>query len=129
MAYTAEREVWSGSALPMTLQIAQPVNKLFPGIWDHPVYGCIHGRHIILRLHNHDARISSEHCLEVPSTALLPMPTVLCLRLQDLADRSVCFSKPKISVTITPEVPSPRCFQELEEVVLEHLYSSRSDVS
>lgn len=70
--------------------------KLFTGIWDHPVYGCIHGRHIILRLHNNDARISSEHCLRVPSTALLPMSTVLSLRLQDLADRSVCFGDPKI---------------------------------
>lgn len=98
--------------------------------WDlGSVYGCIHGRHIILRLHNYDARISSEHCLGVPSTALLPMPSVLSLRLQDLADRSVCFGDPKISATISSEVASPRCFQELEEVVLEHLYSSQRDVS
>ena len=86
-------------------------------------------RYIILRLHNNDARISSEHCLGVPSTALLPMPTVLSLRLQDLTDRSVCFGDPKISATISPEVASPRCFQELEEMALEHLYSSQSDVS
>jgi hypothetical protein len=54
------------------------------------------------------------------------MSTVLSLRLQDLADRPVCFCKPKISATIPPEVASPRCFQEHEEVVLEHLYHHRA---
>ncbi|KAF8266236.1 hypothetical protein EI94DRAFT_1733642 [Lactarius quietus] len=82
--------------------------KVFPGIWDHRVHGCIHRRHIFLRLHNHDARVSSEHRLEVPSTALLPLPSVLSVRLQDLADHPVCFSDTKVSATIAPEVASPR---------------------
>jgi len=55
--------------------------KLFPGIWDLRVDGCIHGRHIIFGLqviHDHNARISSEHCLEVPPAALF---TKLCYLL------------------------------------------------
>ncbi|KAF8263797.1 hypothetical protein EI94DRAFT_555066 [Lactarius quietus] len=63
---------------------------------------CIHRRHIILRLDNHEARVYSKHRLEMPSTALLPLPSVLSLRLQELADRSVSTGP--------------------EKVVLEHLY-------
>ena len=77
-------------------------------------------------LHNHD---TPNLFRTLPSTALLPLRTVLSLRLQNLADRPVCLSDPKGSATISPEEASPRGFQRLQEVVLEHLYSSRSYVS
>ena len=68
----------------------------------------------------------------LPNTAIdcaFTITNCVSLRLQDLADRSVCLSDPKGSATISPEVASPRDFQRLQEVVLEHLYSSRSYVS
>ncbi len=82
--------VWCGGACPVTLSDRQAYvqYKLFPGIWDLRIDGCIHGRHIIFGLqviHDHNARISSEHCLGVPPAALF---TKLCYLLG--AGRSLC---------------------------------------
>lgn len=48
----------------------------------------------------HDARVSSEHCLEVPSTALFPNCAMFWLRAP--VDHSVCLNDPKVSATIHP---------------------------